>query len=91
MNKILQNILRKQFEIADYSDLFDSIDFKKDGWYNLEWTDYKERQFRKWFIDHLYKSRKSRNVIMNFPTRNKKRIQEVYGWWNLTYGFKIKN
>lgn len=93
MGPHLTIILKKQFEIAGYSDKFDTIDFKNTQWYqDLTWNSDQEMEFKKWATDYLYKGSMARKEVMNYPSlHTKKDLYNWFNWWNLSYGFRIDN
>lgn len=66
MNKKLEKVLRKMFELikADYPE--DEKYFLKSGWFhNHSVTEKQQDDFRKWMIDYLEKDREARIEIFD--------------------------
>ena len=89
MNKYLKIILIKQCKSvgADY----DKINFKKNDWYwDYEWTQDKEQEFKLWLIDYIKNNKEARNDLMSIPSTNKKFLEKFADQFILNYGWKIK-
>jgi hypothetical protein len=62
----------------------------EDWYHKYSWTQKQEDEFKKWFADYLYNNTEARNEIMSMPIKRKKVINGVVEFWNLDYGWKIK-
>jgi len=66
----------------------------KDGWQSSKvWTLEQQEKFRTWFINYLYNHLKRTGEIAKFPRitcRSKKRLGDLWQWWNLDYGWKVE-
>lgn len=83
-------LLKKQCSIikVDYK----AINFADSNWQNeYSWTQKQKDNYRKWFINYLYGNLKRTKEIARFAYltyRNKRRLETVWHWWNLDYGWK---
>jgi hypothetical protein len=58
-----------------------------DAWYyDYEWTEKQHDDYEKWWIDYVYKHR--RDFGVGYCT--KKMIKDRFGWFDLMWGWKIK-
>jgi len=84
MEKELEIVLKKMFEIAGYE-----FDISKDEWYFQKWTHQQSDEFETWVKNHLKNNIKPRKALMKFPNKSKKAINGWFMWFNLMYGFTI--
>lgn len=61
------------------------------NWYSTNtWTNKQQNAFRTWFVDTIYKDNKFRKGLYACMPKNKKTIRDAWSWFNLAYGFRIK-
>lgn len=68
------------------------INFQKSDWYqDYTWTKKQEARFRKEFIKYLYGNLKRTKEIARLAHivyKSKKKLNILWQWWNLDYGWK---
>ena len=83
-------LLRKQCQIIGVD--YNKIDFQDQQWYSkYEWTEAQETKYKKWFINYLYNKLSRVKEIATLPYhiyKSKKRLADLWRWWNLMYGWK---
>lgn len=69
----------------------DSINFTEHNWYlKHEWTEEQEEDFKKWFVDYLYKNPKAQKELYYFATKNKKILEKRAEFFVFSYGWRLK-
>jgi len=64
---------------------------QEEEWYwTHEWTEKERDEFVKWLAEYLYNNKEARQEIVNYPIKNKKRCADAANWFELNYGWKIK-
>ena len=89
MNKYIEEVLREMCKRVGAD--FDKIDFKKEDWFmEYIWTDDQEDSFKIWMVDYLYNNTKARNEILEYTSKNKKRIRKAAAEFLVNYGWRLK-
>jgi len=90
MNDSQKYVFAKMCEMIDVD--IEDIDFSKDGWYSEhEWTKEQEKEFCDWLVNEIRTNNKIRKEITTLPYRpTKKRVEKTVMWFNLMWGWKIK-
>jgi len=90
--------MKKEFEpnvktaletMCEYANVsFDEVDWASDNWYALHsWTREQEKAYGEWWCKFVKKHWKG--ILTHKPYSNKQ-IATAWLWWNLNYGWKIK-
>ncbi len=70
---------------------FNKMNFKKQDWFlEYSWTKENEEKFKKWLMNFLYKNRKAREEILEFPSKNKNKLKNAINMFLFSYGWKLK-
>lgn len=70
---------------------YDEVDIKKENWfYDYEWTDEQENEYKDWLYRKLRWNMEWRKEIMDFPIRKKDIIDKTVNMFVMNYWFKIK-
>jgi len=86
----LEEILREMCDRVDID--YDTVDFKKDGWYYLRsWTEIEETDFRNWMVKYLRSSPKARKEIMRVSSKRKEWIEKTANEFIWQYGWGLKD
>lgn len=82
IDKAVEDLINKMFEIAGHSVTFADIKDRKDDWY-CQWTMTTEQadEWQLWGIDYMRKN-------LKWP---KYRAEKEMRWFNLQYGLKYSN
>ena len=82
IDKAVEDLINKMFEIAGHSVTFADIKDRKDDWY-CQWTMTTEQadEWQLWGIDYMRKN-------LKWP---KYRAENEMRWFNLQYGLKYSN
>lgn len=82
-------IIQKQCEFAKIN--FDDVDFNENWYHENTWTSEQEKGFKEWILDFMYHNFGARKELMSVKSKSKKNIEKWWHWWNLMYGFRIKD
>ena len=83
-----QTVFKKMFDMvgADYE-----MELVSDWYFNHEWTEAQEEEFHKWFVEYHWKGDgKNGKGCLNKSAKTKKVCERGWGWFNLMYGWKLK-
>ena len=88
MNPQIKVVLTEMFKKVGLE--FEEEFVKENGWYlKHTWSNETEDEFRKWFINYLYKNVQARKEIMATPRKDKTRITRVVEEFIWNYGWKV--
>jgi len=85
----LKEVLMKQCEFAKVK--FEDVDFDSETWfYDTTCTIDQSNEFGEWVKNYLKTDSKARKQLMAYPNKSKRAIEKWLTWYNLMYGFRIK-
>jgi len=87
MNKSIEYLIKEMCKRVKAD--FTSINFSEDQWYyKYEWTEEECNKYKKWLEKTLWKNKKIRQDLGII--KDKKHIHKVVQFFNLNYGWRIK-
>lgn len=83
----IEKVLNKMCSFAGVK----KCNFKKEGWYlKNSWTLEQQNDFIDWFTKELLEDKDLRNIVMQFPVKDKNKCKKVAESFTWNYGWKLK-